>query len=32
MTEGDDGSDQAAHTPVERGVGTGVVIIDNGTI
>lgn len=33
MTEGDDGSDQQdSAAPVERGVGTGVVIIDNGTI
>ena len=32
MTEGDDGSDDAARAPAERGVGTGVVIIDNGTI
>ena len=44
MTEGDDGSDEAVgpkpgtkagpseRGPVERGVGTGVVIIDNGTI
>ena len=42
MTEGDDGSDAKQDTakenaakgsgPVERGVGTGVVIIDNGTI
>ena len=42
MTEGDDGSDEdedskkadpkKPHSPVERGVGTGVVIIDNGTI
>ena len=41
MTEGDDGSDRddgkggkdgRNHPPVERGVGTGVVIIDNGTI
>jgi S1-C subfamily serine protease len=43
MTEGDDGSDpdekagdkkddKKLHGPVERGVGTGVVIIDNGTI
>ena len=41
MTEGDDGSDdedksaddkKKPHGPVERGVGTGVVIIDNGTI
>jgi len=40
MTEGDDGSDddddrkpdKKPHAPVERGVGTGVVIIDNGTI
>ena len=34
MTEGDDGREDpdARHGPVERGVGTGVVIIDNGTI
>jgi S1-C subfamily serine protease len=42
MTEGDDGSDvdddkpikndKKPHEPIERGVGTGVVIIDNGTI
>ena len=39
MTEGDDGADvdddksaTNRHKPVERGVGTGVVIIDNGTI
>jgi len=38
MTEGDDGSDRddnkdaGDRSPVERGVGTGVVIIDNGTI
>ena len=32
MTDGDDGSEDASHGPVERGVGTGVVIIDNGTI
>ena len=41
MTEGDDGSDRddpknaknaKARLPFERGVGTGVVIIDNGTI
>jgi S1-C subfamily serine protease len=38
MTEGDDGKEDAdeanakKHGPVERGVGTGVVIIDNGTI
>ena len=44
MTEGDDGSDRddskdgkeikdgKVHAPVERGIGTGVVIIDNGTI
>lgn len=38
MTEGDDGKQDAddaemkLHGPVERGVGTGVVIIDNGTI
>jgi len=32
MTEGDDGSDETRHGTVERGVGTGVVIVDNGTI
>ena len=32
MTEGDDGSDKQESGTVERGVGTGVVIIDNGTI
>jgi S1-C subfamily serine protease len=34
MTDGDDGkdNDDPHHTPVERGIGTGVVIIDNGTI
>ncbi len=32
MTEGDDGSDETGHGTVERGVGSGVVIIDNGTI
>jgi len=32
MTEGDDGSDSKESGSVERGVGTGVVIIDNGTI
>jgi S1-C subfamily serine protease len=32
MTEGDDGSDSKDKGMVERGVGTGVVIIDNGTI
>ena len=37
MTEGDDGSaskgnDTKGISPFERGVGTGVVIIDNGTI
>ena len=32
MTEGDDGSDDKEHGNVERGVGSGVVIIDNGTI
>jgi S1-C subfamily serine protease len=37
MTDGDDGKDDDApaakpHGPVERGIGTGVVIIDNGTI
>src|SRR4051794_18595438 len=34
MTDGDDGSDSKENVTgnVERGVGTGVVIIDNGTI
>ena len=34
LTEGDDGKeDEDGHRgPVERGVGTGVVIVDNGTI
>ncbi len=32
MTEGDDGNDDKEHGTVERGVGSGVVIIDNGTI
>ena len=37
MTEGDDGGDikddaKNGKAPVERGIGTGVVIIDNGTI
>ncbi|MEO8921973.1 MAG: trypsin-like peptidase domain-containing protein [Caldimonas sp.] len=32
MTDGDDGSDETDHGIVERGIGTGVVIIDNGTI
>ena len=32
MTEGDDGKDDKEHGTVERGVGSGVVIIDNGTI
>jgi S1-C subfamily serine protease len=32
MTEGDDGTDSKENAPVERGIGTGVVIIDNGTI
>jgi S1-C subfamily serine protease len=32
MTEGDDGSDKQDPGTVERGIGTGVVIIDNGTI
>jgi S1-C subfamily serine protease len=32
MTDGDDGSDDKDHGMVERGVGSGVVIIDNGTI
>ncbi|MDQ6679771.1 MAG: trypsin-like peptidase domain-containing protein [Pseudomonadota bacterium] len=32
MTDGDDGDDEKEHGKVERGVGSGVVIIDNGTI
>jgi len=35
MTDGDDGSDKSEGSKegtVERGIGTGVVIIDNGTI
>jgi len=37
MTDGDDGSEvkedaKIGKAPVERGIGTGVVIIDNGTI
>jgi S1-C subfamily serine protease len=32
MTDGDDGSDDKDHGTVERGIGSGVVIIDNGTI
>jgi S1-C subfamily serine protease len=32
MTEGDDGNDEKEHGTVERGVGSGVVIVDNGTI
>ena len=32
MTEGDDGKDDKEHGTVERGIGSGVVIIDNGTI
>ncbi|MDQ6638319.1 MAG: trypsin-like peptidase domain-containing protein [Pseudomonadota bacterium] len=32
MTDGDDGSDNKENGTVERGIGTGVVIIDNGTI
>jgi len=32
MSDGDDGSDDREHGNFERGVGTGVVIIDNGTI
>jgi S1-C subfamily serine protease len=32
MTEGDDGKDDKEHGSVERGVGSGVVIIENGTI
>jgi S1-C subfamily serine protease len=31
MTEGDDGSEDGKQ-PMERGVGSGVVVIDNGTI
>ena len=32
LTEGDDGSEEKGHGTVERVVGSGVVIIDNGTI
>ena len=32
MTDGDDGNDDKDHGSVERGIGSGVVIIDNGTI
>ena len=32
MSDGDDGSDKEDGKPMERGVGSGVVIIDNGTI
>ena len=32
MTEGDDGSDKEGGPTMERGVGSGVVIVDNGTI
>ena len=32
MTEGDDGSDAKETGSFERGIGSGVVIIDNGTI
>jgi S1-C subfamily serine protease len=32
MTEGDDGSDDKEHGTMQRGVGSGVVIVDNGTI
>ncbi len=32
MTDGDDGSDDQANEMAERGVGSGVVVIDNGTI
>jgi len=32
MTDGDDGTEDAAKGPVERGVGTGVVIVENVTI
>ena len=32
MNDGDDGSDDKEHANFERGVGSGVVIVDNGTI
>ena len=32
MSEGDDGTERDTKAPVERGIGSGVVIIDNGTI
>src|SRR5437763_4010631 len=32
MTDGDDGTEDAAKGPVERGVGTGVVIVETGPI
>jgi len=32
LTDGDDGSEEKSHGTVERGIGSGVVIIDNGTI
>jgi S1-C subfamily serine protease len=32
MSDGDDGSDKEGNAAMERGVGSGVVIIDNGTI
>ena len=32
MTDGDDGTERDTKAPVERGIGSGVVIIDNGTI
>jgi S1-C subfamily serine protease len=32
LTEGDDGRDDREHGPVDRGIGSGVVIVDNGTI
>ena len=32
MSDGDDGADDKDHMNAERGIGTGVVIIDNGTI
>jgi S1-C subfamily serine protease len=32
MNDGDDGSDKEGNAAMERGVGSGVVIIDNGTI
>jgi S1-C subfamily serine protease len=32
MTEGDDGKEDKEHSTMQRGVGSGVVIVDNGTI